>query len=78
MNKFQAMARIMSILSENVRLQKGSQRYKIARKLVEARIEKMGPDAAYSGAKWNTHELLVEIEERYKADKAGRILSHFI
>lgn len=78
MNKFQAMARIMSILSEDARLQKGSQRYKIARKRVEAMIEKMGPDAAYSCAKGNTHELLAEIEACYKAAKAGRILSHFI
>ena len=78
MNKFQAMAQIMAILCEGGRIPKGSQRYKLARKLITTKIDTMGPDAAYSKAKWNKHELLVEIEELQKAEKAGKILSNFI
>ena len=78
MNRFQAMARIMAILCKDGRLQKGSQRYKLARKLIATKIDRMGPDAAYSKAKWNKYELLVEIEELHKADKAGKILRNFV
>ena len=78
MNKFQAMARIMAILCEDGRLQKGSQKYKIARKLIATKIDRMGPEAAYSKAKWNKYELLVQIEELYTAEKAGKIFRHFV
>ena len=78
MNRFQAMARIMAILSEGGRIRKGSQKYKIARKLIAAKIDRMGPEAAYSKAKWNKYELLVEIEELLKAEKAGKILRNYI
>ena len=78
MNKFQAMAQIMAILCEGDRLQKGSQRYKIARKLIATKIDRMGPDAAYSKAKWNKHELLVQIDELHMAEKAGKILRPFV
>ncbi len=78
MNRFQAMARIMSILCEGGRIPKGSQQYKIARKLIATKIDIMGPDAAYTKAKWNKHELLVQIEELHTAEKAGRFLSDFI
>jgi hypothetical protein len=63
MNKFQAMAQIMAILCEDGFLQKGSQKYKLARKLIATKIDTMGPDAAYSKAKWSKYQLLVEIEE---------------
>jgi hypothetical protein len=78
MNKFQAMAQIMAILCKDGRLQKGSQKYKIARKLIASKIEIMGPDGAYLKAKWNKHELFVEIEELHTAGKAGKILSSFV
>ena len=78
MNNFQAMARIMAILGADGRLQKGSQRYKIARKLIAAKIEIMGPDAAYTKAKWNKHELLVQIEECHRAEQAGKVLRPFL
>ncbi len=71
-------AQIMAILCKDGRLQKGSQRYKVARKLMAAKIDRMGPDASYSKAKWNKHELLVEIEELYTAEKAGKVLRDFI
>jgi hypothetical protein len=78
MNRFQAMARIMAILCKDGRLQKGSQKYKLARKLIATKIDRMGPDAAYAKAKWNKYELLVEIDELHKADKAGKILGNFV
>jgi hypothetical protein len=48
MNRFQAMAQIMAILCEGGRIKKGSQRYKIARKMIAIKIDRMGPDAAYT------------------------------
>lgn len=78
MNKFQAMAKIMAILCEDGSFPKGSHGYKLARKLVATKIDTMGPDAAYSQAKWAKYTLLVEIEALQKAEKAGKILSNFI
>ena len=78
MNKFQAMAQIMAILCEDGHLQKGSHRYKLARKLVATKIATMGPDAAYSQAKWAKYQLLVEIEEFQKTAWAGKFLNNFI
>ena len=78
MNRFQAMAKIMAILCESGRLPKGSKRYQIARQLIAAKIDRMGPDAAYTKAKWNRYELLVEIEELLRAEKAGKIFRNFI
>jgi hypothetical protein len=66
MNRFQAMARIMAILCEGSRLSNGSEKYKIARKLVATRIERLGPDAAYSNAKWFKRELIDQIEELHR------------
>jgi hypothetical protein len=72
MNRFQAMAQIMAILSEGGRIKKGSQKYRIARKMIATKIDRMGPDAAYSKAKWNKHELLVQIDELYRLSRLGR------
>ena len=72
MNRFQAMAQIMAILCEGGRIKKGSQRYKIARKMIATKIDRMGPDAAYTKAKWNKHELLVQIDELHRLSKLGR------
>jgi hypothetical protein len=41
MNKFQAMARMMAILCEGGRIRKGSEQYKIARKLIANKIDRM-------------------------------------
>jgi len=72
MNRFQAMAQIMAILCEGGRIRKGSQKYKIARKLIASKIHRMGPDAAYTKAKWNKHELLVQIDELHRLSRLGR------
>ena len=72
MNRFQAMTQIMAILCEGDRIKKGSRKYKIARKMIATKIDRMGPDAAYSKAKWNKHELLVQIDELHRLNKLGR------
>jgi len=72
MNKFQAMAQIMAILTANGQLKRGSQKYKIARKLIETRIDIMGPDAAYSNAKRHKDRLLEQIEELHRLGRLGR------
>jgi hypothetical protein len=51
MNRFQAMAKIMAMLTEEENLQQGSREYKIARKLVSKMIERLGPDEALEKAK---------------------------
>jgi hypothetical protein len=48
MNRFQAMAKIMAMLdTEEENLQPGTNReYKIARKMVSRKIDRLGPEAA--------------------------------
>jgi hypothetical protein len=46
MNRFQAMAKIMAMLTEDGSIKPGSREFKIARKLVSRKIDKLGPDAA--------------------------------
>jgi hypothetical protein len=46
MNRFQAMAKIMAMLTEDGSIRPGSRRYKIARKMVARTIDRLGPDAA--------------------------------
>ena len=46
MNRFQAMAKIMALITADGRLKPGSRKYKIARKLVSRKIDRLGPDAA--------------------------------
>jgi hypothetical protein len=51
MNRFQAMAKIMSILSEDCRMKPGTQEYKLARKIISSKIDTLGPDVALEKAK---------------------------
>lgn len=46
MNKFQAMAQIMTILNEDGLLKPGSPVYKLVREQVSDRIDRLGPEAA--------------------------------
>ena len=46
MNKLQAMAKIMLLLNEDGFLKPGSQEYKIVRKMVAAKIDRLGPEGA--------------------------------
>lgn len=45
MNKFQATVKIMALLTEDGSLKPGSREYKIAKKLVSKKNERLGPDA---------------------------------
>ena len=78
MNRFQAMAQIMAILCKDCSFQKGSRRYKLARKFVAAKIDTMGPDGAYSQAKLANYQLLIEFKEFQKEARAGKFLSKFV
>ena len=51
MNKLQAMAQIMAILSEDGRMKPGTQEYKLTRKIVSGKIDVLGPDTALEQAK---------------------------
>jgi hypothetical protein len=58
MNKFQAMARIMAILNKDGQLKPGTREYKIARKMVSNKIDRLGPeDALVQAEKWRGHIL---------------------
>ena len=58
MNRFQAMAVIMTILQEDGRLKPGTPEYKIARKLVTRKIDQLGPDATVEQVKrWKSSVL---------------------
>lgn len=46
MNKFQAMAQIMMLLNEDGLLKPGTRVYKIVRKMISDKIDRLGPDAA--------------------------------
>jgi len=74
MNRFQAMARIMAILSEDDFLKPGTPEYKVARKLVSRKIDTLGPDAAFAQAKrWKgrildevrIEDMLEEMKEKF-------------
>lgn len=51
MNRFQVMAKIMAILSEDCRMKPGTQEYKLARKIISSKIDNLGPDVVLEKAK---------------------------
>lgn len=46
MNKFQAMAQIMTLLNEDGLLKPGGQVYKLVRKMISDKIDRLGPESA--------------------------------
>jgi len=72
MNRFQAMAQIMAILTEDGKLKKGSRQYKIARKLVTKLIERLGPDEAFASISSKKAKFLKQIEFLGSFDDFGR------
>jgi hypothetical protein len=62
MNRFQAMAQIMAILTNDGRLKQGSREYKLARNLVSRMIERLGPDEALASIKSKKEDFLNHIE----------------
>jgi len=61
MNRFQAMAKIMAMLSEEENLKQGSREYKIARKLVSKKIDRLGPKTALLQVVDRRHHLMEQI-----------------
>ncbi len=62
MNRFQAMAKIMAMLTEDGRIAPSSREYKIARRLVSRKIERLGPDAALIQVVDRKHQLMEQID----------------
>ena len=71
MNRFQAMAKIMAMLTEEGSLKLGSREYKFARKLVSRKIDRLGPDAALIQVVDRRPHLLDQIEAIIALEDAG-------
>jgi hypothetical protein len=58
MNRFQAMAQTMAMLCEGGHLKQGTAEYKLARKLIAGKIDRLGPEATIEQVeKWRGHLL---------------------
>jgi hypothetical protein len=62
MNKFQAMAQIMSVLNEDGRLKPGTLEFRIARQIISGKIDRLGPEGALVQIKDIRAHLLFQIE----------------
>lgn len=62
MNKFQAMAQIMSLLNQDDLLKPGSQVYKMVRRMVSEKIDRLGPDRAVAEVLETRTDLLDKIK----------------
>jgi hypothetical protein len=72
MNRFQAMAKIMAMLTEDGELKKGSREYKLARKLVTSMIERLGPDEAFASISLKKADFLHHVGVLGSFDDFGR------
>ena len=61
MNRFQAMAKIMAVLTEDGSLKTASREYKIARKLCSRMIDRLGPEGAFEHVMNRKAQLLGQI-----------------
>ena len=61
MNRFQAMAKIMAMLTEEENLKPGSREYQIARKLVSKKIDRLGPETALLQVVDRRHKFMEQI-----------------
>jgi ABC-type Na+ transport system ATPase subunit NatA len=61
MNKFQAMAKIMAMLTDEENLKQGSREYQIARKLVSRKIDRLGTETALLQVVDRRHQLMEQI-----------------
>jgi len=71
MNRFQAMAKIMTMLTEDGSLKPGSREYKTARKLITRKIDRLGPDAALIQVVDRKPHLLEQIEILLALEDSG-------
>lgn len=70
-NRFQAMARIMTLLADDGTLKPGTRRYRIARKMVARTIDRLGPDAALVQVVDRRPHLLEQIDTLMSLEAAG-------
>lgn len=71
MNRFQAMAKIMAMLTKEENLQQGSREYKIARKLVSRKIDRLGPETALLQVVDRRHQLMEQIKILMSLEDSG-------
>lgn len=62
MNKFQAMARIMALLNEDYDLKPGSREFKLARKMISYKIDRLGPEGAMVQIEDTKAHLMAQIQ----------------
>lgn len=62
MNRFQAMAQIMSLLNQDELLEPRSPVYKLLRRIISEKIDRLGPDAALAHVKDAKAEWLGKIK----------------
>jgi hypothetical protein len=77
MNRFQAMATIMAMLTDDGCLIRGSREYAIARKLVARKIERLGPDAALIQVVDRMAYLMDQIRTLVESEETRWEPSHF-
>ncbi len=63
MNKFQAMAQIMTLLNEDNFLKPGSHVYKLVRSMVSDKIDRLGPEGALVQVMDTKAHLLAQIKQ---------------
>ena len=61
MNKFQAMARAMMLFNADGGLDPKSAEYRVLRRLIAYRIDRLGPDAAYAQIEQDKDNLLKQV-----------------
>ena len=62
MNKFQAMIRALILLDEDGLMVPGSPEYRMARKMIAHKIDRLGPDTALEQIKGNRAHLLAQVK----------------
>lgn len=62
MNKFQAMAHIMMLLDDEHALIPGSRKFKIVRKMISYKIDRLGPEGAITQIKDTKAYLMAQID----------------
>jgi hypothetical protein len=72
MNKFQAMAQIMTLLNEDGLLKPGSHVYKTVRKMISRKIDTLGPEAALVHVMDSKAALLAQIKILCMWHQSGR------
>ena len=62
MNRLQVIAKIMAVLAEDCGIKPGSREYKIAKRIISRKIERMGPDGAFVQIIDHKDDLLKQVD----------------